>query len=87
MRRGDGVAATGREELEDVPLAWRQLRERPDRRGPLPSAVLLLEGSDEPISVRAVVQATFGGLGYLHEVLVVDGTNETSTVTGTCDYG
>ena len=51
------------------------------------ATVLLLEGSEEPISVREVVQATFGGLGYLHEVLVIDGADETSTVTGTCDYG
>lgn len=41
----------------------------------------------EPISVREVLELTFGGgVGRLHEVIVETPSVDTDTVTGTCSY-
>lgn len=51
------------------------------------ATVLLNATLGEPISVREVIQLTFGGgVGRLHEVIVETPGVETDTVTGTCTY-
>jgi hypothetical protein len=51
------------------------------------ATVLLDATSGEPISVREVLELTFGrGVGRLHEVIVETPSVETDTVTGTCTY-
>jgi hypothetical protein len=51
-------------------------------------ATVLLDASlGEPISVREVLELTFGGgVGRLHEVIVETQSVDTDTVTGTCSY-
>jgi hypothetical protein len=51
---------------------------------------LVSPDTGEPISVREVGQTTIfgpdGALGYLHEVLIIEGANRTDILTGTCHY-
>jgi len=51
-------------------------------------ATVLLDASlGEPISIREVLELTFGGsVGRLHEVIVETPDVNTDTVTGTCTY-
>jgi hypothetical protein len=51
-------------------------------------ATVLLDATlGEPISIREVLELTFGGgVGRLHEVIVETSGVDTDTVTGTCTY-
>ena len=51
-------------------------------------ATVLLDATlGEPISIREVLEVTFGGgVGRLHEVIVEAPGVDTDTVTGTCTY-
>jgi hypothetical protein len=51
-------------------------------------ATVLLDATlGEPISIREVLELTFGGgVGRLHEVIVETPDVNTDTVTGTCTY-
>jgi hypothetical protein len=51
---------------------------------------LISPETGEPISAREVGQTTIFGpeglLGYIHDVLVIEGSNRTEVLTGTCAF-